>query len=204
MKHYTQQVRTDDKGRIITPDQATMVRNITTCLRSAKSAEYQHGLQWYLDAHTWASGIAEQYGTTTANVAQITSLLSPQIDWSTNMKNVGLILEHGETVKIFASAKQKARCMQVLDGTFSIPESAQKTFAFADCIARPRTSQHVVIDRHAIKIALGVLGKTPLPMTSARFRKAAQAYVAVADEFGIMPHQVQAITWVTYKRVVNR
>jgi hypothetical protein len=99
-----------------------------------------------------------------------------------------------------------SECGAVVDNGFQIPETRLKTFAFAKCIeeANDENSDAVVIDRHAIKIAYGQMSAKPIIITEFRYREASKAYRLVAERNGLTAHQVQAITWVAYKRIVNR
>ena len=166
-------------------------------LSKATEADIIDGLQWYSNANKWASSLGD-----VATVAQITSILSAQCDWNGNKKNVINFLA-GETQSIFANGRQLAECADALNG-WTIPMQRSKTFRFAATIADPTRSDIVVIDRHAIKIAFDQTDSTEICITDKRYRDAEQAYQAVAQKYGLLGHQLQAIVWITYKRIVNR
>lgn|GEM_PF-6981581 len=166
-------------------------------LSMATAADITDGMQWYSEAHRWASSLGD-----VATIAQITSILSAQCDWQGNKKNVINFLA-GEKASIFASGRQLAECTEALTG-WNIPAGRAKTFRFAATIADPSRSDIVVIDRHAIKIAFNQLDSKEICITAKRYRDAEQAYKNVAQQNGLIGNQVQAITWTTYKRIVNR
>lgn len=178
---------------------------IQKVLDQATQDERIDGVMWYKDAHDFALKVANDYGLTVRDVAQLISLLSPQKKWEQNKADVIKFLD-GETEGIFSTKKTLAECASVVDDGFTIPESRMKTFAFAKCIeeATNNESDPVVIDRHAIKIAYGQMSAKPIIITDKRYRDASEAYRIVAERNNLRAHEVQAITWVAYKRIVNR
>ena len=198
LNYFTQSPR-KKAGRIATPSIVTLVRNIETVLAAAQPKEVEYGLIWYQDAHKYARFLGDPNKT-----SQVLSILSAQVDWTTNQVNALKLIKGGESVRIFASKKQKREAYAASKGTFRIPKTALKTYAFAATIANPDTFEGVVIDRHAIAIAFGYLKASEVSVTASRYRKLSEAYTIVAKRHGLKPHQVQAITWVTYKRIVGR
>jgi hypothetical protein len=186
------------------PTVTQMAANIEAVLLEATAAEFTFGHDWYQIAHDWCHEAAERTGASLEGIATATAVLSPQCPWETNKQNVLKVAEEGSEVKIFASRKAKAEAWLAMFDGLRIPSNRPKTHAFADCLARPLESTHCVIDRHAIKVAWGVLGKKAITITTKRYLEAEEAYNIVANKFGLKAHQVQAITWVTYKRIVNR
>jgi hypothetical protein len=182
--------------------QANRIENI---LEMATDSEMIEGVKWYEDANEFALKVATEYDLTLAQVSQLISLLSPQKRWEQNKVDVLRFLD-GETNGIFSTKRTLAECSAVVDEGFIIPESRMKTFAFAKCIeeAKVNESDPVVIDRHAIKIAYGQMDAKPIIITDCRYREASEGYRIVAEKYGMKAHQVQAVTWVAYKRIVNR
>jgi hypothetical protein len=182
--------------------QANRIKKI---LSKALDSEIAEGRSWYKDAHNFALSVTKEYDVTLKQACQLISLLSPQKKWEQNKADVLLFLE-GETDGIFSTKKTLQECADVIDNGFEIPERRMKTFAFAKCIeeALNNESDPVVIDRHAIKIAFGQMSAKAIIITDKRYKDAREAYIQVANETGIKAHEIQAITWVTYKRIVNR
>ena len=165
----------------------------------ATEEDILQGRCWYENANAWASSFE---GVSTEEVAHITAILSAQCDWETNKKNVSRFLS-GDMGSIFATKKQLRECADVLDG-WRIPPKRRKTHAFANTIVNPQTQELVVIDRHAIKVAYDQVKSDPIIVTDKRYRDAEKAYLIVADRCDFLGNQIQAITWLTYKRVVGR
>lgn len=174
---------------------------IEKILLQATKQEHVEGLKWYADARFFASKVASDYDLTLAQVSQLISLLSPQKKWDQNKADVVKFLD-GETDGIFSTKKTLAECSAVVDAGFEIPENRMKTFSFAKCIEAD--SDHVVIDRHAIKIAYGQMSAKPIIITDKRYRDARDAYNMIADKYDMKGHEIQAVTWVAYKRIVGR
>lgn len=182
--------------------QANRIRKV---LDQATGSERKQGMMWYKDAHVFASDIAGAYELTVAQVAQLISLLSPQKKWEQNKADVVAFLD-GDTDSIFSTKRTLEECGLVVDSNWTIPETRMKTHAFAKCIeeAYNNESDPVVIDRHAIKIAAGQMSAKPIIITDKRYRDASEAYRIIGQEEGLPAHVIQAITWVAYKRIVNR
>lgn len=178
----------------------SQIKNILAIYREASPDELADGLSWYLEANRF---VKENFPTVSGGANAI-SILSPQIDWASNKKNALLIQAYGPQIKIFATQEQKDDAHRAICGEYQIPPSALKTYNFARCIENPWDPEAVVVDRHAIKVAYGILGPALIKITKARYLEAAEAYRKAAQILGILPLQAQAVTWVTYKRLVNR
>ena len=184
------------KGKV--PTSRTQVKHIETVLRAATGTEWAEGLKWYSQANEWAASMGD-----TVSVAHACAILSSQCDWETNKLNTELVASLGPKVTIFASRKQKQEAHEALKGRFRIPPSRLKTYAFASLIANPY-SDRLVIDRHAIQIAYGIIDAAGINITKKRYHETSGAYQRVAEKLNLQPSQVQAITWIAYKRIVNR
>jgi len=184
------------------------VANIQKWLDEAIESDYEQGLSWYADARAFAAKKAIQYGIKPIQVATLISILSPQKKWEQNLEEVSAFLEEfyngvKPAKSYFASQKSLDECTAALRDGWVIPAHRSKTFAFADNIANENSS-HVTVDRHAIKVANDDLTAKEISITAKRYREAEAAYNIVALEENLKPYQIQAITWVAYKRVVGR
>ena len=183
---------------------AKLVNRTDYWLRLATFNEYIDGCKWYGQAGTFCSTVADELGFKPECVAQALAILSPQIDWDTNKRNLVLLATTlSADITIFASRAQKVKALAALGGEYVIPETSRKIYSFADNISAPE-SQRVTVDRHATKIALNDRSADPVRITNRMYRDIEKAYQTVAAKHRLMPYQVQAICWVTYKRVVGR
>ena len=184
------------------------VNRINRYMAAASASEFSQGLNWYSDARVLCAQLAERYHVSLSQVAQVISVLSPQKKWETNkLEVVALFNEVHNGVKpsfkYFATKQMLEECKAIILGEFSIPAKRTKTYSFADNISN-HNSEAVTVDRHALRVAYDDKS-AKLDMVSAKqYREAVDAYRIVAEQHGMKAYEVQAITWVVYKRVVNR
>jgi hypothetical protein len=177
-------------------------------MKQATADEYKQGLNWYNDARLLCEKLSATYDVSVYQVAQVISVLSPQKKWETNKMEVeALFLEVYEEIKpsfnYFATKKQLEECKQIIKGEFSIPPKRIKTWSFADNIANSESEQ-VTVDRHALRVAYDDKTAKIDKVTLTQYKEAREAYIKIAIKYGLKAYQVQAITWCTYKRIVNR
>jgi hypothetical protein len=91
---------------------------------------------------------------------------------------------------------------RILDGEHTLDVlKGDKTRAFASAIADPAGSMIATIDRHAHDIAMGRVHSDKERKIGKRvFRTLSDAYVEVASMTDHSVAQVQAITWVSWRR----
>lgn len=176
---------------------------IEKILNQSTTKEFKEGLNWYYDAHKFALELSELYNVKLIRVCHIISLLSPQTSWEKNKKNAIYFL-NGKTDSIFSTQKTLKECERVLNGNFLIPDKRLKTFAFAESILTAGKTNKVVIDRHAFNVSQGRLKPIETVITPKRYKDAQKAYEIVSNKRGLNASELQAITWVTYKRIVGR
>lgn len=188
-----------------------MVDNVLSVYYGSGAEERDEGLRWYRDAHEIAQDLADRYDTEVVVTAAVLSILSPSNRWNTNLRDADAMLSawraglppESFTVSTYGQNKRKAWAM--LHGEMTPEEAfnrrAQKTLNFWALIADPDGWPGVVVDGHAIGIALGE--RKPLDSVPRLGIKAyealSDAYVVAAQTVGIKPHQMQAITWVAWR-----
>jgi hypothetical protein len=80
-----------------------------------------------------------------------------------------------------------------------------KERSFADNISNPKRSQAVTVDRHAVRVALGDIatrdksGPEVILSRVGVYEAIAQAYRDAAKDLGLLPLELQAITWLQEK-----
>jgi hypothetical protein len=199
--------------------------NIYDMLDLATSEEYSAGMDWYREAYEFCGKLRDRIngisastkvrGVTLLDVACITALLSPRSKWERNKVDAtNLLLSYASelpmedvTIATFNANKKKAidflqaepLCQDARLALVGVPGES-KVPSFAWCIAHYSSTQIVCVDGHAISIWLGYRLKEATAKGSAYLR-IQQDYIDVANKEGIAPHQVQAITWLTYRRL---
>lgn len=181
-----------------------MVANILATYRQSTMAERQQESGWYAAAHLFCQEVAESTGgrTTVRQVAGIVAAISPRLSWAKNMEYARLVVETGTAPLMFGNLRKAQRIAEGADPDLVL--GGRKVRSFFDNILYPGTSDTVTIDRHAVDIAFGVAGNDESRKVLAHagvYDTVSDAYRAVGRTLGIRPLQVQAITWVTHRRI---
>lgn len=181
-----------------TPDKITFdqyVANVLAVLDQASPEQRASGLVWYRNAHDIARYIGDG---DTRKGAGILAALSAQKTWSVNLALATDALAgnvHGHT------ADNLRKVQAILHGAdpASVLPMEIKTGMFYRCILNPGDPTAVVIDRHAHDIAVGERwGNRPRGLKGKRYAMLTDVYRAAGRARGILPSQVQAITWLVW------
>lgn len=170
------------------------VANILATYNRATEDQMIKGKAWYPVAHDLATMIAD--GDTRMG-AGVIAALSANKSWSENTKIATRAFASGKATGHVKDAILKAtRIMNGADPADVLPMSL-KTGNFYRCIADPFDPDAVVIDRHAHDIAIGkALGNADRGLSSkGRYAALADCYRTAAGKLGILPSELQAITW---------
>ena len=199
-------------------------RNISAMLMLASQADLLSGYNWYQRAYDLGVKLIDEYkGLTIEQAVGVFAALSPRNNWDKNcidaeaMINTWAIQGDYDMLKVstFNPNKRKAIAILELDmesvDAEAIPNilSGQKVVAFYHSIMGDKNS--VCIDGHAYAIFIGEnISTTKTPKISPKlFETIQRAYQLVAkrsaDLCGVelSPTQVQAVTWVTYRRLIH-
>lgn len=177
-----------DVYRALTPDQ-----------RSA-------GHAWYAAAHDRAAALGAQYGCATPVVAAVIAALSPSVAWRQNLEQAAQVLQavaRGRApaqvgVPAYPVCKERAFAIARTGDVGLL--SGPKTTAFFANIAYPHQAGPVTVDRHALRIWLGLDERGAVTCSQRTYYAAVSDYIAAAETVGVLPHQVQASTWLTLAR----
>ena len=161
---------------------------------------------WYQDAYKIACSLAQKYNTQTERVAGIIAALSPLKRWDKNVELAEDLLAGryvGHTKNMVAKAYKVSKC-DIAD----IPAvlNGNKITDFYSNIINPTCDTRVTIDRHAIMIAMGGVhisqsDLAKLSNTDKRYSAIAEAYRRAAKKLGVRPLEVQAVTWVVWRKI---
>jgi hypothetical protein len=188
------------------------VRNILKVYRRATPEDTANGLEWYDRAKRHAKAISTKYFIHTHTVIGVMAALSPNNRWERNVKDTERMCQawvNGEDlsdfkVSCYNTMKQKA--WSILEDDLTDDDdiltrlNGQKIRSFYSNI---RGLTEVTIDGHAYNIALGIrqgLTSDKTNMGKKLYREMQSAYVKAAKRVGVKPHELQAITWTTWKR----
>ena len=188
------------------------VRNILKVYRRATSEDVANGLEWYDRAKRYASIISNLSGVNLYTVVGVMAALSPNNRWERNVKDTERMVwawvkgEDLSDFKVSCYNTMKAKAWSILEDDLTEDDdilnrlNGQKIRSFYSNI---RGLDEVTIDGHAYNIALGLrqgLTSDKTNMGKKLYREMQEAYVKAAKRAGVKPHELQAITWTTWKR----
>jgi hypothetical protein len=183
-------------------EHARMVRNLVNMYRQT-STEYDRtlGAQWYPLAHRIVCEWADTYGFSIATTACVIAAVSPQVPWERNLIIADDILA-GRAPSIGALKSNVRKAEHVRDNRLSnllatFP-GGPKVNHFAVNLAG--NYSRVTVDAHALQAALqDVLCIRTLKWSA--YAVVADAYETAARKLQLDPATLQAIIWVTWKRL---
>ena len=191
------------------------IRNILKVYRRATADDVANGLEWYDRAKRYASIISNLSGVNLNTVVGVMAALSPNNKWERNVKDTERMVwawvkgEDMTDFKVSCYNTMKAKAWSILEDDLTEDEdiltrlNGQKIRSF---YSNTRGLDEVTIDGHAYNIALGIrqgLTSDKTTMGKKVYRTMQAAYVKAAKRVGVKPHELQAITWTTWKREHN-
>lgn len=171
----------------------------------------EEGLGWYGRARSEALRLSQAYflPTVCTHAAGIIAVLSPSVQWERNLIDAEAVCSarQGDSVRVSTYGQFLSKALAIRDGDspkkWINPKTAPKTYAFWRCITNPRTTEHVVIDRHALAACVGrnLTDKERGAMLKrvGGYAHYSQVYRDAAKEVGILPLQMQAIVWLKWR-----
>lgn len=199
------------KGSVLT--QKKCVNSILRFYALASMAENQDGLTWYAQAHDYSKELAARFGITIQQAVGLIAAFSPQAGWVEN-KRYAVSYLHKPNSRVRSQVQtDKANLILTLKtegdiyNALSTRDAAYKTKAFFLNILNHDIPTDVTIDRHAIASCIqhpdnvSALDALYGNLTKAQYEFFQAAYITAAKQLDILPHQLQAIVWVTYRRI---
>jgi hypothetical protein len=192
----------------------TNIDNIKAIYQLATLTEQQDGIAWYPAARAIARTLADRYGIHPAEAIGVIAALSPRNRWERNVQDADALIaayiaggpEQAQLTKACTFNTNKAKAIRILtagvltDADVLAILSGPKVSEFYNCI---QGIDDVCIDGHAFCIwAANRTGLKDVPAIGVKLRRQIKAdYRAAADELGLKPSELQAITWVTWRRI---
>ena len=187
-------------------DHEKMIYNIVSVLRDSDETQHAEGLLWYPNAQKAAHDIAGKYDIAVYLVVAVIAALSPNNKWTRNLVNADALIgafirgDGIDSVKVSTYHKMKAKAWGILaarpdyDGAKAMLKGQKITSFFCDIMGE----FNVTIDGHARNIAYNErVGLTDdrTNIGVREYRALQAAYEEAARRVGLMPYQLQAITW---------
>jgi hypothetical protein len=196
-------------------------RHIAAMLALASQSELADGIEWYARAERLGHRLSREYGCTFEQAVGVIAALSPNNQWARNCQDAEAMIQawavgaNPLTVTVCTYGAMRAKAASIL--ALASPEretiagilNGRKITAFFLSITG-RTDA-VCVDGHAYAIWLGQrVPTTKTPALGVRlYADIARAYRVVAKRSAALcgetltPAQVQAVTWVTYRRLMG-
>lgn len=191
------------------------VTNINKVFKQATQAEVSHGLTWYSDAQAACQSMADAYELPLAIVVGVVAALSPTNRWERNLidaENMLATFTSGGYVEDTAPCTYKTmrdKAWKILeDGVTQDVEDIAKTLngpKITDFFLCIMGQDVCVIDGHAWCIAnADRRTMQEVPSIGKKLRKELQAaYSNAGKKHGMTAYEMQAATWVAWKRIHN-
>lgn len=188
------------------------VRNILAVYSQATSEELAHGREWYQEAQRSSQAIADKCGLPLRIVVGVVAALSPTNKWDRNLIDAELFCQtfvDGGYIEDVSACTYKTMWEKAWRILQEMPEDCQtvanilngpKITDFFWCIMGFDTC---VIDGHAWGIAnADRRTMQEVPSIGKKLRKELQdAYAVAAHVKGMTAYQMQAATWVAWRRI---
>lgn len=198
--------------------QTKYVRNILKMYGQTPIGLAKSGKEWYLRAHYFARTLSEKYKVSLDKVCGVISCLSAGVSWETNMNDatkfiashsLGLLARESMDAHNYSTysanvfkAERICNSLSPVETHFSESTGAKTRHFYLNILA-PKMNTGATIDRHAYAIALGNdAGQRP-KIHPALYKRIENAYIIASERVGLLPHELQAITWVAYKQLNN-
>lgn len=166
---------------------------------SATREEIAAGKSWYDDARNFAAILADSTRRPTRVAAGVIAALSPLTSWNRNKELATRALSNGEASGALGNSVRNANRILAGEDPDDVLKS-DKVRNFYHSIMGDRGA--VTIDRHSWEVYEGkrYADKDRPKVTPKRYREAAEAYREAAHVLALEPSELQAITWLTWRR----
>ena len=188
-------------------------KHILAIYKLANPSEIKHGLTWYVNAYTDCKKIALELDLPIHIVIGVTSALSPNNKWERNIinaKDLCTAFINGndmDSIKVSTYHKMKEKAWHILEAMPSYEETitilnGKKIVSFFRNISGDE--QDITIDGHARNIYYNDRQGLTTPNTSitkTEYCEIQNAYLRASKKLGIKAYELQAITWVAWRRI---
>lgn len=190
-------------------------RNIARIYSMATPEEIAGGSVWYIEAQKQCQLIAKRLSLPLATVAGVVAALSPNNKWERNIINAEELCEAYlagdavESVKVSTYHAMKDKAWAILSegpsdrDTIIAQLKGQKIVAFFRCIMGENTC---CVDGHAHNIwrdERNPLSGDKSYIGAKLYRTIAADYAKAGAKLGKKAYEIQAITWVVWRRIHN-
>lgn len=171
---------------------------------SADNEEMRQGLAWYETAHRQALTLSEITGKPVETCAGVIAVLSPRVEWNLNVRAAKAILMHGSRARhVPGYGANRRKAFAVLKGDYEVIRGP-KVGEFWKSILNPTHSEPVIDSQMIAAYWNGKIDKEGITWVAGnkgKLEEIKQSVKEIASEHGLNVGQVQAIIWLTFKRL---
>ena len=195
-------------------------KNIIAIYDQSSQGEKIEGKAWYKNANNLCRVMSEKYNLTLPQVVGIISALSPGTNWNQNVIDANTLcslLGAGKDIRSITCTtyhrnKLKASYLwlhselsegEIFTILLDASKKVNKTSSFYLNILHPELSDNVTIDRHSCRVNLGVTVLPDQRLTEKKYKAMESAYKSASSQLQISAIELQAITWITFRRINN-
>ena len=187
--------------------------NLLRWFNAAKAEEYKAGINWYSEAQQFTHNLAKAYDLDPYKVAGVVSALSPNNKWERNKIDAETVVKAHlsgigpDSVKVCTYNANKNKAFEILKGNTEITAKSPKTHAFAMNVGL-NSPEHITVDKWHLRAC--VVGPVDgiedcaESCTAVQYRRVEAITASLAKDLDLAGYELQAIIWVTIKRVWNR
>lgn len=187
------------------------VDNILRVYAQVDQIDRAEGMDAYPRYRESLTYYARRYNVALPRVVGAFSALSPNNDYVGNLRSLVTLLEGMRrglrvdqcTVSTYKACRERA--WSFLHGVdFLSVTKGPKTRSFYQNILNPADPVPVTIDGHMVCVSLGKrMTMREVVRTRFRYEDVANEFRAAAADAGVLPNQLQAMLWFTWKRINN-
>lgn len=188
-------------------------KNIIAVYKMATPDEIKQGIEWYLNATSDCKNIANKLRLPLHIVIGVVSALSPNNKWERNVTNAEDLCtafingQDMDSIKVSTYHKMKQKAWHILETMPSYDETitilnGKKIVSFFRNISGDE--QDITIDGHARNIYYNDRQGLTTPNTNIKkseYLDIQKAYARASKKLGIKAYELQAITWVAWRRI---
>ena len=188
-------------------------QNLTDILSLATEEEKSQGLMWYNDAAQYCFNLSLKYEIPVERVIGIVAALSPRCPWRENVTQADSFIQTKGKAKVTTYLSNKKKALGIFKGANPLSIlKGHKVRAFYYNLSDPINSQSVCIDTHMVgcwfnktDLSKSFLNAVFHPRGSKRIviEQIKKAIIDLSILYNIKPLQVQAIIWLTWKRITR-
>lgn len=187
-----------------------MIQHIERVYQRVDQLDYREGMRAYPSYRATLSRLADRYEVPLPRVVASFAALSPNNDYVGNLRSTVTLLEGFtsgwslDKINVSTYRACATRAWAFLSGNIEFLETTKgkKTRAFYQNILDPADPEPVTIDGHMLGLWFGQrLTMKEAVRKRIKYDDVAADFRAYASDVKILPNQLQAMLWFTWKRI---